>query len=172
MQRETFDRGCRTRALVRAGADVLIERRTSVARRASLALIGGFVIAGCARLPDETQIRQQIAAMQAAAESRDAGGVLDRIASDFSGQRGEVDRASLARIVKIEFLQRDGVGVSIGSVEIKLDGERATATFAMTLTDRSQRWIPGGGETYDVVSGWRRDGREWVCYNATWTAQR
>jgi hypothetical protein len=42
----------------------------------------------------------------------------------------------------------------------------------MTLTDRSQRWIPGGGETYDVVSGWRRDGRDWVCYNATWTAKK
>jgi ketosteroid isomerase-like protein len=137
-----------------------------------VAMMMTLVLAACARLPDETQIRQAIAAMQAAAEARDASGVLDRIADDFSGQRGEVDRAALSRIVKIEFLQREGVGVSIGSIEIALDGDRATATFAMTLTDRSQRWIPGGGETYDVVSGWRRDGRAWVCYNATWTAQR
>ena len=172
MQRENHADGHRTTSFVRGG--VILRRlrwaRTHVGR--PIALAAAIAVAACARLPDESLIRQQIAAMQAAAESRDASGVLDRIARDFSGQRGQVDRAALSRIVKIEFLQREGVGVSIGSVEIALDGNRATATFEMTLTDRSQRWIPGGGETYDVVSGWRRDGRAWVCYNATWTAQR
>jgi hypothetical protein len=41
----------------------------------------------------------------------------------------------------------------------------------MTLSDRSRRWLPSGSETYDVVSGWRRDGNGWICYNAAWTAQ-
>jgi len=41
----------------------------------------------------------------------------------------------------------------------------------MTLTDRSRRFLPGGSESYSVVSGWRREGRRWVCVNAVWDAK-
>ena len=38
-------------------------------------------------------------------------------------------------------------GVSIGSIAIEIDGDRATATFDMTLGDASRRWLPSGRET-------------------------
>jgi len=126
-------------------------------------------LAACARPPDETRIRDAIAAMQAAAEARDASGVLDHVGNDFTGQKGDVDRDGLARILKIEFLRKEGFDVSIGPVAIDLDGDRATATFDMNVGDASRRWLPSGRATFAVVSGWRREGSEWVCYNATWT---
>jgi ketosteroid isomerase-like protein len=127
--------------------------------------------AGCSRPPDETAIRETIESMRKAAEARDAGGVLDAIAPDFSGRGGEVDRDGLSRLLKLEFLRPEPIGVSIGSIGIAVDGDRATATFAMTLTDRSRRFLPGGSEVYAVVTGWRREGRRWVCVNATWDAK-
>jgi ketosteroid isomerase-like protein len=126
------------------------------------------VIAGCSRPPDEAALRETIESMRTAAEARDAGGVLDPIAPDFAGRGGEVDREGLSRLIKLEFLRPEAIGVSIGSISIAIEGDRATATFEMTLTDRSRRFLPGGSESYSVVSGWRREGRRWVCVNATW----
>lgn len=125
-------------------------------------------LAACARPPDETRIRNAIAEMQAAAEVRKASAVLDHVGNDFTGQKGEVDRDALARILKIEFLRNDGFAVSIGSIAIEVNGDRATATFDMSVGDASRRWLPSGRETFAVVSGWRREGSDWVCYNATW----
>ena len=109
--------------------------------------------------------------MRAGAEARRAAAVLDAIAADFTGQNGEVDRERLARIVKLEFLRNEAIGVALGPIAVGIDGDRATARFEMTLSDRSRRWLPSGSETYAVVSGWRREGEGWVCYNATWTAK-
>ena len=125
-------------------------------------------IAGCSHPPDETRIRNAIAAMRESAEVRNASGVLDHVGNDFIGQKGDIDRAGLARILKVEFLRKDGIDVSIGSIAIEVSGERATARFDMTVGDASRRWLPTGRETFAVVSGWRREGSEWVCYNATW----
>jgi hypothetical protein len=138
-----------------------------------LVLTGLLLLAcgGCSHPPDEVRIREAIEAMRLAAEARDAAGVLDGIAGDFTGQNGELDRDGLARIVKIELLRGDAIGVSLGPIGIVIDGERATAKFEMTLSDRSRRWLPSGSETDGVVSGWRRNGGRWVCYNATWTAR-
>jgi hypothetical protein len=132
----------------------------------AIAVLG---LAGCSRPPDEAALRETIESMRKAAETRDAGGVLDSIAADFSGRGGEVDRAGLSRLLKLEFLRAESIGVSLGSISVEIDGDRATARFEMTLTDRSRRFLPGGSEAYSVVSGWRREGRDWVCVNATWT---
>ena len=131
----------------------------------TIAVLG---IGGCSRPPDETVLRETIESMRKAAEARDAGGVLDSIAADFSGRSGEVDREGLSRLLKLEFLRAESIGVSIGSIAVEIDGDRATAKFEMTLTDRSRRLLPGGSEDYAVVTGWRRDGRHWLCVNATW----
>jgi hypothetical protein len=126
-------------------------------------------LAACSHPPDETRIRNAIAAMRESAEVRNASGVLDHVGNDFTGQNGELDRQGLARMLKLEFLRKDGFDVSVGSIAIEISGERATATFEMTVGDASRRWLPSGRETFAVVSGWRREGSDWVCYNATWT---
>jgi len=130
-----------------------------------------LILAACSRPPDEVRIRDAIAAMQDAAEAKSAAGVLDNIAGDFTGQNGEVDHDGLARILKIEFLRKDGIGVALGPISVEVDGDRATVKFEMTLRDSTERLLPGGSETYAVVSGWRRDGSRWICYNASWTRQ-
>jgi len=145
-----------------------VQRNIRESLRASAFVICA-ALAGCSHPPDETRIRDAITAMQAAAESREASGVLDHIGNDFTGQKGQVDRSELARILKLEFLRKEGFDVSLGTIAIEIEGDRATATFDMTVGDASRRWLPSGRETFAVISGWRREGSEWVCYNATWT---
>jgi len=127
------------------------------------------IVGGCKRPSDEVRIRSEIEAMRNAAEARRAGDLLDAIADDFTGNRGEFDRAGLERLVKLEFLRNESIGVAIGPIVVKLDGDRAVARFEVTFSDASRRWLPGGRETLAVVSGWRRAGSRWVCYNAAWT---
>ncbi|MGH8173421.1 MAG: hypothetical protein ACREPX_09745 [Rhodanobacteraceae bacterium] len=134
-----------------------------------LCAIAAWVVIGCSRPPDEERIRAALASMQEAAEARRPAGVLDHISDDFTGNSGDVDRESLGQLLRLQLLRRDGVGVVYGPVEIVVDGERATVKFDVTLNDRSGRWVPIGGETYRIVSGWRREGGDWLCYNAVWT---
>ena len=134
-----------------------------------IAFLFAVAVAACSHPPDETRIRETIEAMRASAEARNASGVLDHVGNDFTGQNGEIDRAGLARTLKLEFLRKDGFDVSIGSIAIEVSGDRAKATFDMTVGDASRRWLPSGRATFEVVSGWRRDGSDWVCYNATWS---
>jgi hypothetical protein len=133
----------------------------------------GFALAlagGCSHPPAEEAIRSTIESMRTAAEARSAAGVLEGIAGDFTGNDGTIDRDGLARILKLEFLRSQSIGVSLGAIDVRLDQDRATATFEMTVSDTSRRWLPSGRETYSVISGWRRDGSRWVCYNARWSS--
>jgi hypothetical protein len=125
--------------------------------------------AGCARPPDEVLIRSSIETMRNAAEERRPAGVVGEIANDFTGNKGEIDREGLSRLLKFQFLRNESIGVAIGPVDVAVDGDRATAKFDVTFSDASQRWLPGGRETYAIVSGWRREGSRWICYNASWT---
>jgi len=122
----------------------------------------------CSRAPDETRIREAIQAMQSAAEARKAAGVLEYIAEDFTGNNGEADREGLARILKFQFLRNTAFGADVHGLSIAVDEGRATAKFDLALSDSSGRWLPSGGETFAVVTGWRREGSRWICYSATW----
>lgn len=127
------------------------------------------IAAGCSRPPDEVQIRNSIETMRSAAEARQPAGVTEEIAEDFTGNNGEIDRDGLSRLLKLQLLRNDSIGVAMGNIDVAVDGDRATAKFDVTFSDASRRWLPGGRETYAVVSGWRREGRRWICYNASWT---
>jgi hypothetical protein len=61
------------------------------------------------------------------------------------------------------------VGVDVGPIEVEVHGERATARFHATLSDGSGRWIPDRRAVLEVETGWRREGGDWTCYNASWS---
>ncbi len=136
--------------------------------RLLISLVLVCMIAACARVPDADAIRATIGAMAAAAEARRSGDVLDHIAADFTGNGGEFDRAGLERMLRLRLLGGHDIGVSLDSIDVDVDGDRAIARFTMTVTDDSGRWIPDRRATLDVTTGWRREGHEWLCYNAGW----
>ena len=133
----------------------------------ALALL--IVLGSCARTPDEERIRAALDAMQRAAQTRRPADVLQYVASDFIGNNGDLDRDDLAQMLRMQVLRRDGVAISMGPTDVVIDDDRATAKFEIRVSDPTRRWIPGGGQTYRIVSAWRREGGTWLCYTATWS---
>jgi ketosteroid isomerase-like protein len=125
-------------------------------------------LAACHRTPDEQRIRDAIAAMQKAAETRQPRDFMSYVSNDFTGNDGTVDRDGLLNILRVEVLRNDKTSVALGSIDIDLQGDRATVRVAATLTGGSGGLLPEQAAVYAITSGWRREGREWRCYNASW----
>lgn len=150
------------------------ERRYTAAMRAirilpALAWVT-FVLLGaaCSRTPDDQRIRQTIAAMQQAMEQRDPRAFMTHVADDFVGNEAEFDREALHNLLRAEVLRNDAIGVTLGPLDIDLQGDRATVRLTATVTGGSGGLLPEHGAIYTIRSGWRRQGRDWLCFSAEW----
>ena len=132
------------------------------------ALAGVLLLAACHRVPDEQRIRDAVAAMQAAVEARDPRGFMRFVSADFTGNDGQVDRDGLHNLLRAEVLRNESVGVTLGPIDVDLQGDRATVQVTATLTGGSGGLLPERGAIYAITSGWKREGSEWRCYNAAW----
>jgi ketosteroid isomerase-like protein len=126
-----------------------------------------IALAACHRTPDEQRIRESIAAMQQAVEAGNPRDFMAYVSEDFTGNDGTVDRAGLMNILRVEVLRNERAGVILGPIEIDLQGDRATVHVTATLTGGSGL-LPERGSVYAITSGWRREKRDWRCYNASW----
>jgi hypothetical protein len=127
-----------------------------------------LVLGACSRKPDEQRIRETIAAMQTAMETRQPRDFMAHIASDFTGNDGSVDREGLHNVLRGVALQNEKLGVTLGPIDIDLRGDRATADLIATFTGGSGGMLPERGAVYSIHSAWRREGSDWRCYNGTW----
>lgn len=135
---------------------------------ALLALLAA--IAGCRHTPDETRVREAIAAVEQAAEQADAGGVVEPLSEDFDGNGGRLERKDIANLIRLARLRGEHVGVTLGPISVERRGERMVADFTVSLTQGS-RLLPDAAGVYQVETAWRREGDEWRCYSATWKRQ-
>ena len=127
-------------------------------------------LAGCSRTPPEQQLRQQLAAMQAALEQRDAGAFIDGVSDDFVGNGG-MDRAALQQAIRLQVLANADIGVTLGPAEVEVRGDRATVRFSAIATGGSGRFMPERAQAWDLTSAWRDEGGEWRLYYAQWQAK-
>lgn len=125
------------------------------------------VLSGCRRTPDEAQVHEAITAIAHAAETNAASDVTAPLSDDFDGNGGELDRHTLANMVRLIALRGEHIGVTMGPIAIEHRGERMVATFTVTLTS-SSHLFPDQLGVYEIESAWRKDGSEWRCYTASW----
>lgn len=127
-----------------------------------------LAIACCHRTPDEQRIRDAVVAMQAALEARDPRSFIDHVSADFIGNDGQVDRDGLHNLLRAQVLRNESIGVTLGPIDVELQGDRATVHATATFTGGSGGWLPERGSIYSITSGWKREGPDWKCYNANW----
>jgi ketosteroid isomerase-like protein len=139
---------------------------SGMARLILAALI--LLLAGCSRTTDEQRIRAAMAAMEQAMEARDPRAFMSHITEDFVGNDAEFDRNALANLLRIEVLRNDSIGVTLGPIEIEMQGDRAKAQVLATFTSGSGNLLPEHGSIYAIASSWKQQGSEWRCYSATW----
>jgi hypothetical protein len=127
---------------------------------------------GCRHAPDEVQVREAVASIAHAAETNAASDVVAPLSDDFSGNdvdgnADELDRRTLANMVRLIALRGEHIGVTIGPIAIEHRGERMVATFTVTLSSGSHLF-PDQLGVYQIESAWRNEGGKWRCYTASW----
>lgn len=126
-----------------------------------------LALAACSRPPPEQALRDAIAQMQAAIETRDAEALQERLADDFIGPEG-MDRQGARRLAQMAFLRNRTVGVVVGPLDVAMQGEGATVAFTAGLTGASGP-LPDTARAYQVTSDWRLRGGDWELVSIDWT---
>ena len=129
-----------------------------------------LVLAGCHRTPDEVLIRQSLDAAVQATEQVDAPALLGQLTDDFDGNSGTLRRQDLGNLLRMASFRGETLHAVLGPVDVQLRGERYVADFTVTLTSGG-KVFPSQLGVYKVETAWRREGRDWRCYEATWTQQ-
>ncbi len=135
---------------------------------AIIVMLSATALSGCHRTPAEKQIRNAISAMQQALEDGSPRDFMRHVDRDFTGQDGRFDRKGLHNLLRLEVLRNEKIGVTLGPIDIDVQGDRATVHVSATLTGGSGGLLPERGAIYTFTSGWRRRGSDWLCYNAGW----
>ena len=127
-----------------------------------------LVLGGCHRAPDEVLIRQSIGAAARATEQVDASALLGQLTDDFDGNDGTMRRQDIGNLLRLASFRGETLHAVLGPVDVEPRGERYVADFTVTLTSGG-KVFPSQLGVYKVETAWRREGRGWQCYEATWT---
>jgi len=131
-----------------------------------LLLAAALLLPACKHTPPEQALRETIAKMQAAGEARDMDALFDPIAEDFAGAQG-MDRKEFRRYMTLVSMRQASVGVTLGPVDVKLFGDRATAKFTAAITG-GPGFLPNQAQIYEIETGWRLEGDDWQLISARW----
>src|SRR5437660_1421791 len=102
-------------------------------QRLILICVALLMVSACHRTPDEHRIRNAITAMQQAAESGKPRDFIAYVSKDFTGNDGTVDRDALMNILRVEVLRNEHVGVTLGPIDVEVQGDRAIVHVTVTL---------------------------------------
>lgn len=135
------------------------------------AMLACSMAAACGRTAPEAALRDALASLEEAVESRDAGDVAAHLAADFIGPGG-LDREGARRLAAAHFLRHRGVAVVAGPYELELREGHARVRFTAVLTGGSGAALPAAARAWQVDSGWRDAGGAWELVSLEWTAVR
>lgn len=142
-------------------------------KRATAGVACALLLAACGpSATDETRIRDAIRTMASAIEEGQPGLFLDRVAEDFSGDRGAWDRHRVRQYVLGQTIRRGGKpAIDLSEITVELFGDRARAVVEARIRGED-RWLPAGGARYRFDTGWRLDGGTWKVIRADWERLR
>ncbi|MCB1612483.1 MAG: nuclear transport factor 2 family protein [Lysobacterales bacterium] len=130
------------------------------------------VASACSRSPTEQALRNQLDAMQEAAEQREMGEFMDGVADDFVGNSSEFDREGLQRLLRVIALRHQSIGVTRMALDVEMHGDRAVVRMQILVTGGSGGLIPDQGQLFDTESAWRFVDGEWQLGSAQWKPVR
>lgn len=140
---------------------------TRLAAIIALAALGTLSACGPGE-PDETRIREAVAAMARAVEEGRPDDFLQRVSREFTGDDGAWDRHRVRQYLLGQALQnRNRPDIDAGVTAIEMFDDRARATVEADIRGEG-RWLPGGGARYRFETGWRLEDGEWRIIRADW----
>ena len=144
--------------------------------RAALLLVA-LLVAGCGGEPEplEAQVRALVADAEAAAEARDVEALMDLVADDYRGPRGE-PRSAVAPLARFALGRHQTVHLLTRTSEVEVrDSTQARATVFVAMGGRPIRAgelesLRGSLWRFDVLV--RRDGDDVRVTQAQWRRAR
>jgi len=136
-------------------------------RTAALCLL--LAGAGCERpLTVEQQVIATIREMEASVEEDERRRFMQRIARDFQGQRGQLNRDQVRALLVTQVNRYQRLSAQLFPISVSDGGDgTATANFRALVTG-GPGWIPEHGQVYEFDTRWRRDGDDWLLVAADW----
>jgi len=125
------------------------------------------MLVACAQAPAEQRLREAITGLQASIEAREVNPAMARIAEDFIGNDG-LDREGVRNLLRLQMLRHQSLGLTLGPFDIEVHGQRATVRFTAVATGGSGALIPESARVWNVETGWREDGGDWLLISAQW----
>ena len=130
-------------------------------------LLMALALAACSRSDPERELRDTIAAMAKAIESREPGAFLDSVADDFTRESGAFGRQDVKRTLAGIYLRNEKIRLAAVVTDVRLEGDRARARVRVVATGTTGL-LPERGQSWEFDSAWRRDGGRWRVFNAEW----
>jgi hypothetical protein len=124
-------------------------------------------LAGCHRTPDDVAIRNAIADMTKAIETRNYGSFLTHVSEHYVDHDGR-DIRGLRQLLLASFLQNRNIVVFVSNISIELRDGRADVNLNARLTSGEQLLADRRFGSYRVHTLWQREGHEWHVYEAEW----
>jgi hypothetical protein len=124
------------------------------------------VLQGCTKTPPEQALRNTFEQMQQAGSAKDIGALMEHFGEDFVGSEG-MNRDQFRHYIALIWLGHKDIGVQTGPLTVQLFDDRATVDFTLALSG-GVGLIPSQGQVYQVQTGWRLEGSNWVLISATW----
>lgn len=138
-------------------------------RRLSLPLLFALCLAACDSPPDEKQIAENIAAMQAAIEERDFIDIGEHLHVDFIAN-GRMRAREVNQLLQMYSLQHKKIGVTIIDSETTMDTaftDRAETILSVVVTG-SSGLLPSDGSVRTVKISWLKESGNWLVREAEW----
>ena len=137
-----------------------------------LPVVGLLVLVGCGgeESTPESEVRAWVATMQAAAEEKDRGAVLDGISTAYADARGH-SRDDVNDLLRIYFLRQNKIAflTSIDEVRI-IGGTAAEVELTVGMAGTNDRALGISADAYRFELELENDGDDWLLISARWGA--
>ena len=125
---------------------------------------------GCDKpLTLEQQIIATIRDMEARIENRERRAFMAKIAPDFSGRNGNMNREQLRALVVFRLNRHKELNAQLFPIQVEETTPGQASARVRALVTGGAGWLPESGQVFDFVTEWRRDDDEWLLVGADWT---
>jgi hypothetical protein len=142
--------------------------RRRIALTLPVALAALSTLAACSRSDPERELRETIARMATAIETREPARLLDHLAEDFTRESGGFDKQDAKRLLAGVLLRNERIDIANVVTDVEVTGNQAKARVRVIAAGSASGLLPERGQTWDFTTAWRRDGSKWVVFNAQW----
>lgn len=146
--------------------------RDAGARRQALKLLVALawlpmILGACSRSSSEERLRNLITDMRDAIPEQKTSAFMKGVAPDFIGTGG-LDQEGMRQLLRLHFVRNVQIGVTLGSLDVRLGGGEAEVAFNATLTGGSGGLLPDEMQSWRVRSDWRDGADGWQLVRASW----